>query len=47
MILGLDLALRSAVGKIFTATVSMPALIYRATVEDRQLRKESGEGPSS
>jgi len=44
MILGFDLALRSVVRKIFTATVSMPTLICRATVEDRLLRKESGEG---
>ncbi len=42
MILGFDLAFRSVVGIIFTATVSMPALIYRATVEDRLLRKEFG-----
>ena len=42
MILGFDLALRSAVGIIFTATLSIPALIYRAKIEDRLLRNRFG-----
>ena len=43
MILGFDLMFMSAVGIVFTFTLSIPSVIYRARVEDRLLRKKFGK----
>jgi len=43
MILGFDLMFMSAVGIVFTFTLSIPSTIYRARVEDRLLKKKFGK----
>ena len=43
MILGFDLMFMSAVGIVFTFTMSIPSAIHRARVEDRLLRKKFGK----
>jgi len=43
IILGFDLMFMSAVGIVFTFTLSIPSVICRARVEDRLLRKKFGK----
>jgi len=43
MLLGIDLLFMSAVGIVFTFTLSIPSAVYRARVEDRLLRQKFGK----
>lgn len=43
IILGLDLLLRSATGIVFTFTLSIPSVVYRAKIEDELLRNKFSE----
>jgi len=43
MILGIDLMFRSIMGIVFTLTLSIPSVVYRARIEDKLLRNKFGE----
>jgi protein-S-isoprenylcysteine O-methyltransferase Ste14 len=43
MILGFDLAFRSIIGLVFTLTLSLPSIVYRAKKEDTALRNKFGK----
>jgi len=43
MVLGFDLIFRSVIGIVFTLTLSIPSVVYRARIEDELLRGEFGE----
>jgi len=43
MIFGFDLMFRSLVGILFTLTLSIPSVVYRARVEDKLLRSRFGK----
>jgi len=43
MIFGFDLTFRSIIGIIFTITLSVPSVVYRAKVEERLLKRKFGK----
>jgi len=43
MIFGFDLIFGSVLGIVFTFTLSIPSIVYRARVEDKMLRKKFGK----
>ncbi len=43
MILGFDLMFKSVIGVIFTLTLSVPSVVYRARVEDKLLKDKFGK----